>query len=242
MNSGVPSFVGASGNLKPKERGYLFLRTRKEAWDSTVISLATRDNSDSGRTWWAAAELFWWRWRLDLSEGTRGKAWPSLWVTCHSRVREGTASERVRILQGVTAGQTPETKNHAHRQEQKWTAGRREGPARDPCQVSWEQGREGNWSGEKQVPEYGDLSLWGGLPWWLRRWSVCLQCRRPGFNPWLRKIPWRRKWQPTPVLLPGKFHGWRSLVAYSPRHESDTTEQLHWSIWGAKTATLGKSD
>ena len=33
------------------------------------------------------------------------------------------------------------------------------------------------------------------------------QCRRHGFNPWIRKIPWRRKWQPTPVFLPGKSHG-----------------------------------
>ena len=43
---------------------------------------------------------------------------------------------------------------------------------------------------------------------------ICLQCRRPGFNPWVGKILWRRKWQPTPVLLPGKFHGWRSLIGY----------------------------
>ena len=43
-----------------------------------------------------------------------------------------------------------------------------------------------------------------------------LQCGRPGFDPWVGKIPWRRKWQPTPVLLPGKFHGRRSLVGYSP--------------------------
>ena len=54
-----------------------------------------------------------------------------------------------------------------------------------------------------------------GLPWWLRRWSVCLKCGRPKFNPRVGKIPWRRKWQPTPVLLPGKAHGWRSLVGYS---------------------------
>ena len=42
--------------------------------------------------------------------------------------------------------------------------------------------------------------------------------------------PWRRKWQPTPVLLPGKSHGWRSLAGYSPwgHKESDTTEQLHF--------------
>ena len=52
-----------------------------------------------------------------------------------------------------------------------------------------------------------------------------------GFNPWVGKIPWRRKWQPTPVLLPGKFHGQRSLVNYSPRghKESGTTERCHLS-------------
>ena len=38
------------------------------------------------------------------------------------------------------------------------------------------------------------------------------QCRRCGFDPWVRKSPWRRKWQPIPVLLFGKCHGWRSLV------------------------------
>ena len=37
---------------------------------------------------------------------------------------------------------------------------------------------------------------------WLR---ICLQCKRPGFSPWVGKIPWRRKWQPTPVFLSGKF-------------------------------------
>ena len=42
--------------------------------------------------------------------------------------------------------------------------------------------------------------------------SVCLQCGRPGFGPWVGKIPWRRKEQPTPVLSPRKSHGWRSLV------------------------------
>ena len=59
---------------------------------------------------------------------------------------------------------------------------------------------------------------------------VCLQCRRPGFDPWVGKIPWRRKWQPTPVFLPGKSHGQRSLVGYRPwgRKESDTTERLHF--------------
>ena len=45
--------------------------------------------------------------------------------------------------------------------------------------------------------------------------SSC-QCRRFSFNPWVKKIPWRRKWQLTPVFLPGKSHGLRSLVGYSP--------------------------
>ena len=62
--------------------------------------------------------------------------------------------------------------------------------------------------------------------WWLRGSSVCLQCGRPGFDPWVRKIPWRREWLPTPVFLPGESHGWRSLVGCRlwGRTESDTTE------------------
>ena len=47
-----------------------------------------------------------------------------------------------------------------------------------------------------------------------------------GFDPWVRKIPWRREWQPTSVFLPGKSHGQRSLVGYSPlgHKELDTTQ------------------
>ena len=47
-----------------------------------------------------------------------------------------------------------------------------------------------------------------------------------GFDPWVRKIPWRRKWKPTPVLLPGESHGQRSLAGYSPWgcKVSETTE------------------
>ena len=77
-----------------------------------------------------------------------------------------------------------------------------------------------------------------GLPWWLSGKESTsnagdvgdhLQCRRCRLNPWVRKIPWRRKWQPTPVFLPGKFHGQRSLAGYSSWgcKELDTTEQLN---------------
>ena len=48
------------------------------------------------------------------------------------------------------------------------------------------------------------------------------RCKRYGFDLWVRKIPWSRKWQPAPVFLPGKFHGQRSLVDYSPWDCSQT--------------------
>ena len=59
---------------------------------------------------------------------------------------------------------------------------------------------------------------------------VCLQLGRPRFDPWVGKIPLKRKRQPTPVLLPGKFHGWRGLIGYSSwgHKESERTEQLHF--------------
>ena len=55
-----------------------------------------------------------------------------------------------------------------------------------------------------------------------------LQCRRLRFDPWVRKIPWRREWLPSPVFLPGEFHGQRSLAGYSQWgcKKADTTERL----------------
>jgi len=46
--------------------------------------------------------------------------------------------------------------------------------------------------------------------------KICLQRGRPGFDPWVGKIPWGREWLPIPVFLPGELHGQRSLVGYSP--------------------------
>ena len=54
--------------------------------------------------------------------------------------------------------------------------------------------------------------------------KLACQCRRHkryGFDPWVGKIPWRRAWQPTPVFLPGKSHGQRSLDDYSPQHHKE---------------------
>ena len=62
-----------------------------------------------------------------------------------------------------------------------------------------------------------------GLPLWFSWWRICLQCGRPGFDPWVRKISWRRERLPTPVFWPGEFHG---LYSQWGRKESDTTEWL----------------
>ena len=52
-------------------------------------------------------------------------------------------------------------------------------------------------------------------------------------DPWVRKIPWRREWQPTPVFLPGEFHGQSTLMGYSPWgcKEWDMTERLTHTFW-----------
>ena len=71
-----------------------------------------------------------------------------------------------------------------------------------------------------------------GLPWWLRRLSVCLQCGRPGFDPWVGKIPGRGNGNPLQYsCLENPFDGgaWQAIVDRG-RRESDTTEQLHFSV------------
>ena len=70
-----------------------------------------------------------------------------------------------------------------------------------------------------------------GLPWWLRGLKSLPAMRQT----WVRSLGWddlwRRKWNPTPVFLPGKSHEWKSLVGYSPwgHKELDTTERLHFT-------------
>ena len=75
------------------------------------------------------------------------------------------------------------------------------------------------------------LTFVSGLPRWLsgkESTCQCRRCRRWRFNPWAGKIPWRRKWKPAPVFLPGESHGQRSLVGYSPwgHKQSDMSERL----------------
>ena len=67
------------------------------------------------------------------------------------------------------------------------------------------------------------------LPWWLSCKESASQCMRRGFDPWVQKIPQRRKWQPTPVFLSGKSHGQRNLVGYSP-----------WGSWWVRHDLVSK--
>ena len=73
------------------------------------------------------------------------------------------------------------------------------------------------------------------IPGWFLGQVALVQRRRPkrpGFHPWVGKIPWRRKRQPAPVFSPKESHGQRSLVGYNPwgRKEPDTNEQLTLSL------------
>ena len=72
---------------------------------------------------------------------------------------------------------------------------------------------------KKTVVDFGGAPVFQELPRWLRGKEPTCRCRmhrRWGFSPWVGKISWRRKWQPTPAFLPEKSHGQRSLGGCSP--------------------------
>ena len=87
------------------------------------------------------------------------------------------------------------------------------------------------YSGLSQDTEYSSLFYTSGFPGGASGKELACQCRRLKrywFDPWVRKIPWRRAWQPTPLFLRGESHGQRSLVGYSPwgHKVPNTTEWL----------------
>ena len=77
-----------------------------------------------------------------------------------------------------------------------------------------------------------DLYIYG-LSLWLSWWRICLQCGRPGVDPWVGKIPWRRERLPTPVFWPGEFHGLysQSMGSQRVRHEWVTFTSLHIYVY-----------
>ena len=78
-------------------------------------------------------------------------------------------------------------------------------------------------------------SVFSGLPWWLRdKESACSagDSRRLRSKPWIGTIPWRRAWQPTPIFLPGKSHGHRSLAGYGP------WDRKEFQTWLKRLSTL----
>ena len=74
--------------------------------------------------------------------------------------------------------------------------------------------------------------------------KICLQCRRPGSDPWIGNgISWGWEWLPTPVFWPEQFHGQRSLAAYTPWgcKEPNPTEQLSLSVFTSQEALVVKN-
>ena len=66
-----------------------------------------------------------------------------------------------------------------------------------------------------------------GFPRWLRGKQTTCQCRRLRLDPWIEKIPWKREWQPTPIFLPEKFHGQRSLAGLPSMGSQTSQTQLN---------------
>ena len=75
------------------------------------------------------------------------------------------------------------------------------------------------------------LMFISGLPWWLNGKESACQCRRRGFYPWVGKIPWRRKWQPTLVFLSGKSLGQRSMADCCPWDRKRVGQDLVAKWW-----------
>ena len=96
---------------------------------------------------------------------------------------------------------------------------------------------------QKTTSQNKELTPRWGLPWWLsgkESTCQCKRCSRCRLDSWIRKIPWRRKWQSTPLFLPGKSQGQRRLEDYSPLgcKESGVTEQMSTPqrshhLWGS---------
>ena len=84
---------------------------------------------------------------------------------------------------------------------------------------NWRRGQEMN------MDKY-NAYLWSGILKLVKNLPANAGGKRHAFDPWIWKIPWSRKWQPTPVFLPGKFYRQRSLAGFSPWGRVNMTEWL----------------
>ena len=135
------------------------------------------------------------------------------------------------------------------------------------CPLAFKDKYSGGFSSQHHVPRLGSLTwgsklslLWESLcdviifqfvgnrygtwlhhenipPWWLIWSRIYLHCERPGFDPWVGQIPWRRAWQPTPVFLPGESPwtedpgGLQSTASQRAEHDRATHQQHIILLW-----------
>ena len=96
--------------------------------------------------------------------------------------------------------------------------------------------RSQSWNGIRSVSPELTLTCHQRLLWIpfpvAQMVKICLQCTRPGYEPWIGKIPWRREWQPTAVFLSGESHGQRSLAGHGPWGHQESED------WATDTFTF----
>ena len=92
-------------------------------------------------------------------------------------------------------------------------------------------------SGKELIFKCTIVAACNSQPRWLSGKPSTCQRRRSNFNPWVGQIPWRRKWQPPPIFLPGESHGQTSQAGYSPwgckrvRHDLTAEQVSHGKTW-----------
>ena len=116
-------------------------------------------------------------------------------------------------------------------------------PSLPHCRQSYHLSPQGSFKTQySQINKYIDIGFPGGTSSKKKNPPANEEKMRHRFNPWVRMFPWRRAWQPTPVLLPGESYGQRSLAGYCPwgHQESDMTEQVTLSLISATLLTRTK--
>ena len=104
--------------------------------------------------------------------------------------------------------------------------------------MNWNSNRENEEKScvQLRIPTIAQCLVYIGASLVAQQWRIYLQCRRHGFDPWVRKIPWKRKWQSNPIFLSGKSHGQKSLVGSSSwdckRVGHDLVPKQNWFILG----------